>query len=285
MGAEQVAVRVDHLGLDPEAELDAQGVRRRARAPSRPPGSLRRSTTQSPSDAVVLVAPPEPAVVEHEQLDAQVPGLARDGRRSARGRSRSRSPSQLLSTTGRGRSRHAPRASRVAVQPVERLAQAPRPVARPGDHGLRRRERRARLQAPRERLGMDARSAAGSSRTARPRPRRGSCPSTRGCTPNASPASSVVRGAAQGQERAAAQAAERRAGCRPTGGRGRAAGRTTCRSRAQAPLRVTRFQSCVREVEDGATSRSGSSPAPRRRWRPSGSGRRPVDPRTASSGR
>ena len=47
---EQVAVRVDHLGLDPDAEVDAQVRHPRPRARSGPSGSLRVLTNQSPSD-------------------------------------------------------------------------------------------------------------------------------------------------------------------------------------------------------------------------------------------
>ncbi len=64
--------------------------------------------------------------------------------------------SQLLSTTGRGRSRHGAARQPLAVQAVERVAEAAQAIARPGDHGLRRGERRAGLEAPRERLGVDA---------------------------------------------------------------------------------------------------------------------------------
>ncbi len=68
--ADQVGVEVDHLRLDPQPELHAQ-----ARARARRAGAARRatrpsSTYQSPRPAVSSRRLPEPAVVEHEALDA-----------------------------------------------------------------------------------------------------------------------------------------------------------------------------------------------------------------------
>ena len=104
---------------------------------------------------VVVVAAPEPAVVEDEQLDAQARRLARDRDE----------PVVVevevgpLPVVEHHRPRAvAPRAPRqpIPVQPVERLGEAAQALAGPGDHRLGRRERRARLEPPRERLGVDA---------------------------------------------------------------------------------------------------------------------------------
>ena len=132
--------------------------------------------------AVVGVALAEPAVVEDEQLDAEV--LGRDAAMATR-RSASKSKyvaSQLLRRTGRGRSRQLPAGEAAAVQVVEGVAHRAEAVGRPDDDRLRRRERRARFEAPGERLGLDAEAQPASSRTGRPRPRPGSCPSRRGCS-------------------------------------------------------------------------------------------------------
>ena len=104
---------------------------------------------------VVLVAPPEPAIVEHEQLDAEVLRLARDP------------DDPLVVEVEVGRLpvvEHdrtlavAPRAARhpLPVQAVEGLGQAAEALAGPRDDGLRRGERRARLEAPGEGLRVDA---------------------------------------------------------------------------------------------------------------------------------
>ena len=68
----------DHLGLDPEAEPDAQRLDLARRAPSRPFGQLAPVDEPVAERRVVRVALAEPAVVEHEQLDAEVARRGRD---------------------------------------------------------------------------------------------------------------------------------------------------------------------------------------------------------------
>ena len=151
---------------------------RRAR-PSIPFGSLRRSTNQSPSERVVVVALAEPAVVEHEQLDPEVAGDLGDRDE----------PVLVEVEVGALPVVHEDRA--VAVAPGCRA-----PAARGTADGTRRSSRRGRrscgrgpprggsaprrARAPTRTSRGRSRSGAAPSRTARPRPRRGSCPSRRG---------------------------------------------------------------------------------------------------------
>ena len=223
VGTEQVAVRVDHLGLDPHAEVEAErmdvaGERLEAvreLAPVDDPVAQRR---------VVLVAPPEPAVVEHEQLDPEVLRLARDPD----------DPLVVEVEVGRlpvvehDRARAiAPRAARhpLPVQAVERLGQAAEALAGPGDHGLGRGERRPRLEAPREGLRVDADAQAGG-------PERvdlGLGEEVAGVDEAQAVGLAGVLGrrrAAQGEERAVLGAARAPQAPDATGGRGRGAGRT-----------------------------------------------------------
>ena len=72
MGPEQVAVRADHLGLDPEAEGEPE-VGDVAGDPVEPVGQLAPVDDPVAERAVVRVAVTEPAVVEDEQLDPEVP--------------------------------------------------------------------------------------------------------------------------------------------------------------------------------------------------------------------
>ena len=221
VGAEQVAVRVDHLGLDPDAELQPQALDvpdqrldpARQLAPVDDPVAERR---------VVVVATAEPAVVEDEQLDAQGLGSPRDAH----------DPVVVEVEVGRlpvveddGARAVAPRAARqpLAVQAVERLAEGAQAVARPGDHRLGRRERRAGLEPPREGLGVDADPEPG-------RPERvdlGLGEEVAGVDEAHRERLAGVlgrRGAAHGEERAVLVRRSPRAGCRPTGGPGRGPG-------------------------------------------------------------
>ena len=88
---EQAAARTDHLGLDPQAELEAQrlDLRRQRAKPARELAPINDPVAER---AVVAVSLAEPAVVEDEQLDAEVRGRRVPSRRASRGRSRSRRP-------------------------------------------------------------------------------------------------------------------------------------------------------------------------------------------------
>ena len=101
-------------------------VIRRA-TPSRPSGSLRRSTTQSPSD---VVSPSRWPNQPSSSTNSSIP-RSRADRAIATSRSASKSKyvaSQLLSRTGRGRSRHGPRARRSRYRSWNASDNAPRPV-------------------------------------------------------------------------------------------------------------------------------------------------------------
>ena len=73
---EQLAALADHLGLDPQAELQAERLDR-AGQPVDAVGQLAAVDEPVAERRRVVVALPEPAVVEDEQLDPQ---LLRDGR-------------------------------------------------------------------------------------------------------------------------------------------------------------------------------------------------------------
>ena len=99
MCAVEVGVGVDHLRLEPQPELHAERPRRgRSAGPARRARPLVDEPVAEPGGVVAPVV--EPAVVEHEPLDAR-PGPP--GRRSPCSRSRSwskKTASQTLSTTG-----------------------------------------------------------------------------------------------------------------------------------------------------------------------------------------
>ena len=154
MRLEESAVRADHLGLDPDPEAEPQrldpggdageAVRELARV-DEPVAERRR----------VVVARTEPSVIEDEQLDAKIARRLGD-------------PQQLrlveveigrLPVVDEDRPRGvAPGATGepVAVEPVEGVAHRAEAHVGVDDHGLRGRERLARLELPLERIRADA---------------------------------------------------------------------------------------------------------------------------------
>ena len=177
--AEQLAVRADHLGLDPDPEAEPERRDPLARRPRARRAACAGRRPSRPASRVV-VARAEPAVVEDEQLDAEV---------ARRGRDRDQ-PVGVEVEVGRlpvvdeDRPRPvAPGAARqpLAVEPWNASLHAAEPVdesttitasgvvnASPGS------------SVQREGVGLDADPDPGRAERRRPRPRRGSCPSRRG---------------------------------------------------------------------------------------------------------
>ena len=129
MRREQLAARADHLRFDPDAEAHARAPRSARASPSRPSGSLRRSTNQSPSEHV---SSSRRRTSRRRARTARCRGRARPPR-SRRGASSSKSKyvaSQLL-IDDRARA-VAPRAAgeALAEQAVECVAHAAEALGR-----------------------------------------------------------------------------------------------------------------------------------------------------------
>ena len=153
MRLEKVAAGVHHLRLDPEAEVDAQGVH--AFGESRQAaGQLALVDEPVAERRGVVVAPPEPAVIEHEELDAEV----------ARGRRERDEPVladvevRRLPAVEEDRSRAVaprPTGEAFAEQAVECVGQAAEALVGPRQDRLGRLEGLAWLEPPAERPRVD----------------------------------------------------------------------------------------------------------------------------------
>ena len=249
VGREEVAARAHHLGLDPQPEEHAERL-----DPPGDAGDPVRQLAQVDGPVAergrVVVALAEPAVVEHEQLDAELVGDPGDLDELVLGELEVR-PLPVVDE-------HRPRpvapdaaGEPLAVQPVVGVAQVAEAVGRVDEDRLGRAELGARLERPGERLGVDA-------------------------DPQPEPAERVALGL--GQEVARVDQAEadrlagaprswpggagggtgcarrrsRRAGCRRTTRPGASRRSTTWRSRAQVPLSWTSSQSRSARSSDGA---------------------------------
>ena len=154
MGAIEVAVRADHLRLDPQTEAKPE-VRDRTSDAVDPVGQLAPIDDPVAERAIVRIALAEPAVVEHEELHAEV----------ARGRGDPDEPVVVEVEVGpfpvveddRPRPIAPPTARQsLAIQRMERVGHGAQAVIGPDDHRLRCREHLARVQRPAERLWRDA---------------------------------------------------------------------------------------------------------------------------------
>ena len=132
---------------------------RRAR-PSIPLGSLRRSTTQSPSEVVSSSrAPNQPSSRTNSSIPRSRATVAMSTSFCS---SKSKYvPSQLLIRTGRGRSRQAPRASRSRYSPWYAALRPSRPAADQARTASGVREVLARLERPGKAFGVDPEPGAG----------------------------------------------------------------------------------------------------------------------------
>ena len=162
----------------------------------------------------VVAAAAEPAVVEHEALDADV-GRAHRRARSSVSRSWSKyTASQVLSVTGRGRRGCCGRAAQLVVEAARQLVE---PVAPRADHPRRRVATRpgASTTSPGPRSSPPARNA--SPVGARSASERGGCRSTRRARRGRGPRSKPKPGASGGEHEASRRRPGGRAGSRARG--------------------------------------------------------------------
>ena len=153
MLGKQPAALADHLRLDPQAELHAQGGDLAGQAVD-PVGQLAPVDGPVAERAGVVVAGPEPAVVEDEQLDPQVAGDLGDGQQLGLVEVEVGSFPVIDQDRPRPVAPVAPGES-LAVQPVIGVAEAAEPLAGPGQDGLGRAELGSRLEGPAKALRVD----------------------------------------------------------------------------------------------------------------------------------